>query len=169
MFANCQVITGATLHYMFVLCIQNCLLCLRLPSYNRHVSCATKSFIEKSAGLEMSVGCLASASHFPCMPCVQCFSGLGSHLSPSFSSRLSPFCGICGGGRSPVCCSAVMAERQKGHSSPGNWWWQPCHPFWGWPWRSPCSHYHPHHCWACCLRLRGASWRQAQTHLLVVV
>ena len=46
MFANCQVITGTTLRYMFVLCFQNCLLRLRLPSYNRHVSCATV-FIEK--------------------------------------------------------------------------------------------------------------------------
>ena len=50
MFANCWVITGATLRYMFVLCIQNHLLHLRLPSYNRHVSCAAKSFIEKKHG-----------------------------------------------------------------------------------------------------------------------
>ena len=109
--------------------------------------------------LEMTVGCLASGGHRPCMPGVQCFSRLGSHHSPSFSSWLSPSCGTSGGGRSPVHCSMVMAER---HLSPGNWQRQPCHPFWGWPWRSPCSRYHLHHCWACCPRLWQTSWRQAR-------
>ena len=50
MFANCWAITGATLCYMFVLCVQNHLLHFRLLSYNRHMGCATKSFIEKKHG-----------------------------------------------------------------------------------------------------------------------
>ena len=36
-------------HYitLYILCIQNHLLCFGLLSYNRHMSCVTKSFIEK--------------------------------------------------------------------------------------------------------------------------
>ena len=118
--------------------------------------------LKRSMGLETSAGCLASGGHRPCMPCVRHFSGLGSHCLPSFSSQLSPSCGTCGGGRPPVRCGVVMVERQTGHSSPGNWWWQPCHPFRGWPWRSPHSHYHLHHCWACHPKLQRTSWRRAQ-------
>ena len=113
-------------------------------------------------GLETSAGCLASGGHCPCVPCVWHFSRPGSHRLLSFSSQPSPSCGTCGGGRSPIHCSVVMAERQKGSSSPGNWWWQPCHPFWGWPWRNPRSHYCLRQCCACHPRLRWTSWRQAQ-------
>ena len=162
MFSNCQAITGTTLHYMFVLCIQNCLLRLRLPSYNRHVSCATKFLLKRNTGLEMSAGCLVSGGHRPCVPGVRCFSGPGSHCLPSFSSQLSPSCGTCGGGKSPVHCSMVKAERQKGCPSPGNWQQQPCHPSWGWPWKNPCGCYRLRHCWACCPGLRQTSWRQTR-------
>ena len=115
--------------------------------------------LKRSMGLETLAGCLATGSHHPCTPCVRHFSGPGSHHSPSFSSQPSPSCGTCGSGRSPVFCSMVMVERQKGHSSPGNWQWQPCHPFWGWPWRSPHGCYRLCHCWACHPRLRQTSWR----------
>ena len=115
--------------------------------------------LKRRAGLEMSAGCLASGSHRLCVPCVWHFSGLGSHHSPSFSSWPSPSCGTCGGGRSPTHCGMVRAERQKRHSSPGNWWWQPCHPFWEWPWRNSCGCYCLCHCWACHLRLQWTSWR----------
>ena len=115
--------------------------------------------LKRSMGLETLVWCLASGGHHPCMPCVWHFSRLGSCHLPSFSSWPSPSCGTCGGGRSPAHCSVVMAERQKGHLSPGIWWWQPCCPFWGWPWRNPHSCYCLCHCWACHLRLRRTSWR----------
>ena len=113
--------------------------------------------LKRSTGLETSAGCLASGGHHPCAPCVRCFSRPGSCHLPSFSSRPSPSCGTCGGGRSPTHCGMVRTERQKGCSSPGNWQWQPCHPFWGWPWRNPHSHYHLHHCWACHLGHRQTS------------
>ena len=87
-----------------------------------HNTCATKFLLKRSVGLETSVGCLVSGSHCPCAPGVQHFAGLGSHCSPSFSSRLSPSCGTCGGGKSPIHCSVMKAERQKECSSPGNWW-----------------------------------------------
>ena len=87
--------------------------------------------LKKSVGLEMLVGCLASGGHHPCALGVRHFSGPGSHQLPSFCSQLSPSCGTCCGGRSPICCCVVMAERQRGHSSPGNWWQQPCHLFGG--------------------------------------
>ena len=99
---------------MFVLCIQNHLLHLRLPSYNRHVSRATRLLLKRSMGLETSVKCLVSGGHCPCMPGVQHFSGPGLHHSPSSSSRLSPSCGTCGSGKSLIHCSMVKAERQKG-------------------------------------------------------
>ena len=79
----------------------------------------------------MLEGCLFSGGPHPCVPCVRHFSGLGSCLLPSFASCPSPSYGTSGGGRSPICCGMVRAERQKGCSSPGNWWWQPCCPFWG--------------------------------------
>ena len=150
MFTICQMITGATLCWIFILCIQNHLLHFGLPSHNRHTSCATKSFIEKMQGLETSAGCLASG-----VPCGWSSSQPGSHLSSSFSSHLSPSCGTCGGGISPVCCGVVMVGKQEGCLNPGNQQEEPCHPFWGWPWKSLCSCYHLCHCWACCLRL----WR----------
>ena len=131
----------------------------RLPSYNRHMSCATKFLLKRSTGLEMSVGCLVSGSHCPCALGVWCFSGPGSCHSPSSSSRLSPSCGTCGSGKSLIHCGVVKAERQKGHSSPGNWWWQPCCPFWGWPWRNPHGCYRLHHCWACHPGLQWPFWR----------
>ena len=118
--------------------------------------------LKRSTGLETLAGCLASGGHHLCGSCVRHFSGPGSCHSPSFSSRPSPSCGTCGGGRSPTCCSVVRAERQKGHSSPGNWRQQPCHPFSGWPWRNPCGHYHLRHCWACHPGLQRTSWRRAQ-------
>ena len=160
MFSNCQVITGATLHYIFIICIQNHLLCFRLLSYNKHMAVQPSFLLKRSMDLKTSVGCPASGSHCPCTPCVQHFSGPGSHRLSSFSSRPKPSCGTCCCGRSPICCGMVMAERQKGHLSPGNWWQQPCCPFWGWPWRSPHSHYCLCHCWACHLRLQWTSWRQ---------
>ena len=129
MFANCRVITGVTLYYMFVLCIQNHLLHLRLLSYNRHMSCVTKFLLKRSIGLETSVGCLFSGSPCPCAPCVQHFSRPGLHRSPFFTSCPSPSCGTCDGGRSPIHCSMVKAERPKGCSSPGSWQRPPCHPF----------------------------------------
>ena len=146
MFTICWMITGATLCCIFILCIQNHLLCFGLQSYNRHMSCATKSFIEKKRGLETLMGCLASGGHRPCAPFGWSSSWLGSCLSSSFSSCLSPSCGTCGGGRSPVHCSVVMVGKQEGHSNPWNWWQEPCHPFWGWPWRSLHGCYHPRHC-----------------------
>ena len=119
MFANCRAITDATLHYMFVLCIQNHLLHLRLPSYNRHVSCATKFILKRSVGLETSAVCLVSGNHCPCALGVWCFSRLVLYHSPSSSSWPSPSCGTCGGGKSLICCRVVKAERQKGHLSLG--------------------------------------------------
>ena len=153
MSANCWVITGATLRYMLLLCIQSRLLHLGLPSYNRHMSCTTKFLLKRSTGLETSVGCLVSSSHRPCAPGVWHFSRPGSRRSPSFSSQPSPSCGTCGSGKSPIHCGMVKAERQKGCLSPGNWQQQPCHPFWGWPWKNSHGLYHLHHCWACHLRL----------------
>ena len=93
--------------------------------------------LKRSVGLETLAGCLASSSCRPCAPCVWHFSGPGWHRLPSFSSRPKPSCGTCCSGRSPIHCGAVMAERQKGHSSPRNWWWQPCRPFWGGLGRAP--------------------------------
>ena len=110
----------------------------------------------------MSAGCLFSGSPHPCTPCVWCSSGSGSCLLPSFASHPSPSCGTCDGGKSPVHCSMVKAERLKGCSSPGSWWWPPCHPFWGWPWKKPCSRCCLRHCLACRPGLRWPSWRQAQ-------
>ena len=52
MFAVHWMITSTTIHFIFILCIQNCLLCFGLPSYNRHMSCVTESFIEKYVGFE---------------------------------------------------------------------------------------------------------------------
>ena len=102
--------------------------------------------LKRSMGLETSVGCLASGGHRPCTPCVRHFTGLGSHHLPPFSSQPSPSCGTCGGRRPPIHCGMVMAERKKGCMSPGNWQCQPCHPFWGLPWRSPHGCYHLCHC-----------------------
>ena len=135
---------------MFVLCIQNCLLHLRLPSYNRHMSCATRFLLKKNMGLQMSVGCLFSGGPHPCMPCVWCSCGPGSRLLPSFASHPSPSCGTCDGWKSPFCCGVVKAERPKGCLSPGSWRWLPCGPFWGWPWKNPHSCCHLCHCLACC-------------------
>ena len=101
--------------------------------------------LKRSMGLETSAGCLASSGHRPCVPCVRHFSRPGSHRLPPFSSQPSPSCGTRGGRRPPICCGVVMAERQKGCTSPGNWWQQPCCPFWGWPWRSPHGCYHLRH------------------------
>ena len=104
---------------LYILCVQNHLLCFGLLSYNRHMSCATRSFIEKMQGLETSVGCLASGSHHPGAPCGWSSSQPGSCLSSSFSSCLNPSCGTCGGRRSPVHCGVVMVGKQEGCSSPG--------------------------------------------------
>ena len=169
MFANCWAFTGATLHYIFVLCIQNCLLCLRLPSYNRHMSCATKFLLKRGVGLETLAGCLVSSGHHPCVLGVRCFSGPGLHHLPSFSTQPSPSCGTCGGGKSPVHCGVVKAERQKGCLSPGKWQWQPCCPFWGWPWKNPHGCYCLHHCWACCPGLQWSSGDEPEAHLFVAV
>ena len=159
MFTICQTITAVTLRCIFILCIQNHLLCFGLPSYDRHMSCATESFIEKMRGLETLAGCLAGSGHHPCEPCGWSSSWLGSHLSSSFSSSPSPSCETCGSGRSLVHCGVVMVGKQEGHLSPGNQWWEPCHPFWGWPWKSFCSCYCLHHHWACHPRLQQTSWR----------
>ena len=149
MFTICWMITSATLCCIFILCIQNHLLCFGLPSHNRHTSFVTKSCIEKMQGLKTSAGCLASG-----VPCGWSSSWPGSRLLSSFSSHLSPSCGTCGGGRSPVHCGVVMVGKQEGCSSPGNQWQEPCCPFWGWPWKSLHGCYCLHHCWACHLRLR---------------
>ena len=146
MFTICWMITSATLHCIFVLCIQNHLLRFGLPSYNRHMSCATKSFIEKMRGLETSAGCLSSG-----VLCGWSSSQLGSCLSSSFSSHPSPSCGTCGGRRSPIHCGMVMVGKQEGHLP----------SFRGWPWKSLCSCYRLCHCWACHPRLRQTSGRQA--------
>ena len=153
MFAICQMITRATLCCIFILCIQNRLLCFGLPSHNRHMSCATKSFIEKMWGLKTLARCWTSS-----MPCGWSSSQLGLCLSSSFSSCLSPSCRTCGG-RSPVCCGVVMVGKQEGCLSPGNQWREPCHPFWGRPWKSLCSGYRLHCCWACHPRLQRTSGR----------
>ena len=115
--------------------------------------------LKRSMDLETLAGCLDSGGHRPCTPCVWHFSGLGSHRLPSFSSRPSPSCGTCGWQEVSHLCGVVMVERQKGHLNPGNWWQQPCHAFWGWPWRSPYGRYHLCHCWACHPRLWQTSWR----------
>ena len=154
MFTICWTITGATLRCIFIPCIQNHLLCFELPSHNRHTSSVTKSFIEKMWDLETSAGCLASGT-----PCGWSSSWLGSCLSSSFSSHLSPSCGTCGGGTSPIHCGVVMVGKQEGCSSPGNQWREPCHPFWGWPWKSLQGCYHLHCCWVCHLRLQWTSSR----------
>ena len=161
MFANCRAITGATLHYMFVLYVQNRLLRFRLPVITDTWAVQQSLLLKRSMGLETSAGCLASGGHHPCVPCVRRFSRPGSHHSPSFSSRPSPSCGTCGSGRSPARCGMARAERQKGHSSPGNWWQHPCHPFLGWPWRNPRSRCRLCHCWACRLGPQQTSWRRA--------
>ena len=114
MFAICRTITGATLHCIFILSIQNHLLHFGLPSHNRHMSCVTKSFIEKMQGLKTSAGCLASGA-----PCGWSSFWPGSHLLSSFSSHPSP-CGACGSRRSPICCGVVKVGKQEGCSSPGN-------------------------------------------------
>ena len=108
----------------------------------------------------MSMGCLFSSDPCPCAPCVRCFCGPGLHRSPSFASSSS--CGTCDGGRSPICCGVVKAERLKGCSSPGNWQQLPCCPFLGWPWKNPRGRCCLRHCLACRLGLRWSSWRRAQ-------
>ena len=47
--AVCSLFVGCllVLHYVVCFCIQNHLLCLGLLSYNRCMSCVTKSFIDK--------------------------------------------------------------------------------------------------------------------------
>ena len=45
MFTICQMVTGITLRCIFF--AFETLLCFGLLSYNRHMSCVTKSFIEK--------------------------------------------------------------------------------------------------------------------------
>ena len=110
----------------------------------------------------MSAGCLFRGGPRPCAPCVWCFSGPGSRHSPSFASCLSPSCGTCDGGRSPIRCGVVNAERPKGCLSPGNWWQPPCHPFWGWPWKNPCSCCCLCHCLACRPGPQQPSWRRAR-------
>ena len=47
--AACLLFVDIYWHYitLYILCIQNNLLCLGLLSYNRHMRCATKSFIDK--------------------------------------------------------------------------------------------------------------------------
>ena len=125
--------------------------------------------LKRSVGLETSAGCLASGSHHPCAPCVQRLSGLGSHHLPSFSSRQSPSCGTCGDRRSPICCSVVMVERQKGCLSPGNWWRQPCCPFWGWPWKSPHSCYHSATAGLAIRDSGGLLGGEPEAHLLVAM
>ena len=117
--------------------------------------------LKRSVGLETLAGCLASSCHHSCVPCGWHSSWPGSPLLSSFSSCLSPSYGTCGGGRSPICCSVVMVGKQEGHSSPGNQWWEPCLPFWEWPWRSLHGCYHLRCCWACHPRLRQTSWRWA--------
>ena len=57
------------------------------------------------------MGCLVSGGHCPCVPGARRFSGLGLCCLPFFSSRLSPSCGTCGSGKSPVCYGVVKAER----------------------------------------------------------
>ena len=118
--------------------------------------------LKRCGGLETSAGCLASGGHHPCTPFGWSSSWLGLHLLSSFSSRPSPSCGTCGSGRSPIHCGVVMVGKQEGYWSPGNQWWEPCRPFWGWPCKSLHSCYHLHHCWACHSRLRQTSGRQAQ-------
>ena len=98
------------------------------------------------------------------MPCGWSSSWLGSHPSSS-SSRLSPLssCRTCGGGRSLVHYGVVMVGKQEGHWSLGNHQQEPCHPFWGWPWKNLHGCYHPLcHCWACCPSLWWTSWRPAR-------
>ena len=133
------------------------------------MSCVTKSFIDKmwefgdinSAEVLKAGVWLVAATIFVRLV-AGAFSQLGLHPSSSFSSHLSPlsFCGTCGSGRSLIHCSVMMVGKQEGCWSPGNQWWEPCHPFWGWPWKSLCGCYCLlHRCWACCLSLQRTSWR----------
>ena len=146
---------------LYIFCTQNHLLHFGLLSYNRHMSCATKSFIEKMWGVwrhQQGRGtgsrCLASGGHHLCVPCGWSSSQPGLHPSSSFSSCLSPSsCGTCGGGRSLIYYGVMMVGKQEGHWSPGNQQWEPCHPFWGWLWMSLHGCYHLCDCWACCLSL----------------
>ena len=110
------------LHYIVCFCIQNQLLCLVLLSYNRCLSCVTKTFIDKMWGLGEN-GCRISGGHRPCTPCGWSSSQLGLRPSFSSSSHLSPSrsCGTCGGGRPLIHYSVVI----------GNQWQEPCHPFFG--------------------------------------
>ena len=121
--------------------------------------------LKRNGGLETSAGCLASGGHRPCMLCGWSSSQLGLRLLSSFSSHPSPSCGTCGGKRSPVHCGVVMVGKQEGFWSPGNQWQEPCHPFWGWPWKSLSSCYRLCRHWACRLRLRWTSWRRARCTL----
>ena len=97
------------------------------------------------------------------MPCGWNSSQLGLH--PFTSSPLSPLssCGTCGGRISLIHYSVVMVGKQEGHLSLWNQQWEPCHPFWGWPWKNLHGCYCLLcHCWACHLSLRWTSWRQAR-------
>ena len=154
--------TSTTLHYIFVLCVQNCLLHLKLLSYNRHVGCVTKFLLERIVGLWMSPGCLFSSSPHPCESCVQCFSRLGLHHPPISTSCQNPSCGTCDGGMSNVCCGMAKAERPKGCSSPGSWQRPPCCPFWGWTWKNLPSCCCLCHCLVCHPGLWQPSWRQTR-------
>ena len=59
--ANCRVFTGTTLHYIVVPCVQSCLLCLKLLSYNRHMSCVTKLLLKRSQACKCRQGaCLVA-------------------------------------------------------------------------------------------------------------
>ena len=110
----------------------------------------------------MSAGCLFSGNPHPCEPCAWHFSGPGSCHLPFSASHRSPSCGTCGGGRSPICCSVVKAERLKEHLSPRSWQQPPCHPFWGWPWKNSHSCCHLPHCLVCHPGLWRPSWRRTQ-------
>ena len=118
--------------------------------------------LKRCGGLETSARCLASGGHHPCMPCGWSSSQPGSHPSSSFSSCPGPSCGTCDGRRSAIHCSVVMVGKQEGCWSPGNQQREPCHPFWGWPWKSLHGCYRLRCCWACHPRPQWTSWRQAQ-------
>ena len=109
----------------------------------------------------MSAGCLLSGGPHLCKPCAQHSCRPGSCRLPFSTFPCHPSW-TCGGERSPIHCGVVKSERPRGHSSPGSWQWPPCHPSWGWLWKSPHGRCCLRHSWICHPEPQRPSWRETQ-------
>ena len=116
----------------------------------------------------MLVGRLLSSGPHPCEPCALHSFRWGLHWLPFFVFPHHPSW-TCGGEKSPVHCGVVKSERLRGHSSPGNWWWFPCCPSWGWLWKNPVAAVASATLGFAIWNPRGLLGRKPKTHLFVGV